>query len=103
MDLKITYYGDDFTGASAVMEVLSFAGVLTMFFMNVPDEAMLKDFPDIQAFGVAGVARSKDPAWMQANLLSVFAGLHQFNAPILHYKTCSTFDSASYRIDWTSL
>jgi len=96
MDLKITYYGDDFTGASAVMEVLSFAGVPTMLFMNVPDEAMLKDFPDIQAFGVAGVARSKDPAWMQANLPSVFAGLHQFNAPILHYKTCSTFDSAPH-------
>ena len=96
MNLKITYYGDDFTGASAVMEVLSFAGIPTMLFMDVPDESMLADFPDIQAFGVAGVARSRDPEWMQANLPSMFSALHQFDAPILHYKTCSTFDSAPH-------
>ena len=57
MNLKITDYGDDFTGASAVMEVLSFAGIPTMLFMDVPDESMLADFPDIQAFGVAGVRK----------------------------------------------
>ena len=96
MNLKITYYGDDFTGASAVMEVLSFAGIPTMLFMDVPEQSMLKNFPEIQAFGVAGVARSKDPEWMQEKLPSMFAALHQFGAPILHYKTCSTFDSAPH-------
>lgn len=96
MNLKITYYGDDFTGASAVMEVLSFAGIPTMLFMDVPDESVLADYPDIQAFGVAGVARSRDPEWMQTNLPSMFSALHQFGAPILHYKTCSTFDSAPH-------
>ncbi len=32
----LTFYGDDFTGSTAVMEVLSFAGVPTMLFMEPP-------------------------------------------------------------------
>ncbi|SMX27918.1 hypothetical protein TRP8649_02030 [Pelagimonas phthalicica] len=92
----ITYYGDDFTGASAVMEVLSFAGIPTMLFMDVPNAEVLADYPDVQAIGVAGIARSKDPDWMQQNLPPVFAALDALGAPILHYKTCSTFDSAPH-------
>lgn len=90
----ITYYGDDFTGASAVMEVLSFAGIPTMLFMDVPNAGVLADYPDVQAIGVAGIARSKDPDWMQQNLPPVFAALDALGGSILHYKTCSTFDSA---------
>lgn len=92
----ITYYGDDFTGASAVMEVLSFAGVATMLFMQTPDKRMLEAYPDVRAIGVAGIARSKDPTWMEENLPSVFESLDRFQAPIMHYKTCSTFDSAQH-------
>ena len=39
----LTFYGDDFTGSTAVMEVLSFAGVPTMVFMEVPAPNILKD------------------------------------------------------------
>ena len=92
----ITYYGDDFTGASAVMEVLSFAGIPTILFMNTPDEEDLVDYPHIRAIGVAGVARSKDPTWMQNNLPPIFEALDRLGAPIMHYKTCSTFDSAPH-------
>lgn len=91
---RLTFYGDDFTGSSAVMEVLSFAGVPTMLFMEAPTPDILTQYPDLQAIGVAGIARSKDPAWMQDHLPSVFQALKQFGAPVSHYKTCSTFDSA---------
>ncbi len=90
----LTFYGDDFTGSSAVMEVLSFAGVPTMLFMEPPEPDILSQYPDLQAIGVAGVARSKDPAWMNANLPPVFEAFKHFGAPVSHYKTCSTFDSS---------
>ena len=90
----LTFYGDDFTGSSAVMEVLSFAGIPTVLFMDVPDRDFLRSFPEAQVVGVAGVARSKDPAWMREHLPPVFEGLKRLGAPLTHYKVCSTFDSA---------
>lgn len=90
----VTFYGDDFTGSSAVMEVLSFAGAPAMLFMEPPDRETLADFPDLKAVGVAGVARSKDPEWMRAELPAVFEALKALGAPVAHYKVCSTFDSA---------
>ena len=90
----LTFYGDDFTGSTAVMEVLSFAGVETMLFMEAPGPHILKKYPDLQAIGVAGIARTKDPTWMKANLPGIFSKLKQFGAPVSHYKTCSTFDSS---------
>lgn len=90
----LTFYGDDFTGSSAVMEVLSFAGVPTMLFTQAPDEAMLARYPGMQAIGVAGVARSQSPDWMRATLPPIFAALKSTGSPLLHYKVCSTFDSS---------
>ncbi len=90
----LTFYGDDFTGASAVMEVLSFAGLRTMLFLNPPSKADLAKYPGLQAVGVAGVARSQNPDWMRANLPPVYRALDQLGAPVLHYKVCSTFDSS---------
>jgi len=90
----LTFYGDDFTGSSAVMEVLGFAGIPTMLFLEAPDADVLARFPGLQAVGVAGVARSKDPAWMRAQLPKVFEGLKKLGAPLMHYKVCSTFDSS---------
>ena len=90
----LTFYGDDFTGSTAVMEVLSFAGIPTMLFMEPPELDVLIQYPNLQAIGVAGIARSKNPAWMKSNLPAVFERLKCFGAPLSHYKVCSTFDSA---------
>lgn len=90
----LTFYGDDFTGSTAVMEVLSFAGLPTMLFMEPPKPEILAKFPDLKAVGIAGIARSKDPAWMKQHLPEAFKALKQFAAPVSHYKVCSTFDSA---------
>ena len=91
----LTFYGDDFTGSSAVMEVLSFAGIPTMLFLEPPGPDILKRYPDLKAVGVAGIARAKSPEWMRSNLPAVFKALKRLGAPLNHYKVCSTFDSSS--------
>ncbi len=76
------------------MEVLSFAGIPTMLFMNEPTPEMVQQNPEIRAIGIAGIARSKDPDWMRGNLPSAFNALKSLDAPVVHYKVCSTFDSS---------
>ena len=68
----LTFYGDDFTGSSAVMEVLAFAGVPTVMFLGVPDVALLARFANMRAIGIAGIARSQTPAWMDRELPPLF-------------------------------
>ncbi len=90
----ISFYGDDFTGSSAVMEVLSFAGIETMLFLDLPSEEMLQKYSGLKAVGVAGIARTKSDSWMRDHLPPIFKGLKKLGAPLVHYKVCSTFDSA---------
>jgi uncharacterized protein YgbK (DUF1537 family) len=92
----LTFYGDDFTGSSAVMEVLAFAGIPTTMFLDVPSPERLAKRAGIAAIGIAGISRSRGPAWMDAELPRFFRALKAIGAPILHYKTCSTFDSAPH-------
>lgn len=92
----LAFYGDDFTGSGATMEVLTFAGVPTVLFLEPPAPADLARFPGTRAVGLAGDARTRDPAWMRAELPGLFARLRALGAPILHYKLCSTLDSAPH-------
>jgi len=94
--LLLTYYGDDYTGSSAVMEVMTFAGLPTVMFLDVPTPAQLANFQGYRAIGVAGISRSQNPAWMEEHLPHIFRELGKLGAPIAHYKTCSTFDSAPH-------
>jgi 3-oxoisoapionate kinase len=94
--LLVTWYGDDFTGASAVLEVLTLAGLPSVLFLEIPTAALLEKFSDYRGLGIAGVARSKSPKWMETHLPPVFQTLAQWAAPIAHYKICSTFDSAPH-------
>ncbi|MBS9718088.1 four-carbon acid sugar kinase family protein [Pseudohalocynthiibacter aestuariivivens] len=90
----VAWYGDDFTGASAVMEVLSFAGLPSMLFLQPPTEAQLTPFPGIKGIGVASTARAQSPEWMDTQLSDIFSRLKALNPAILHYKVCSTLDSS---------
>ncbi|MDP0929339.1 four-carbon acid sugar kinase family protein [Paracoccus onubensis] len=89
----VTWFGDDFTGSAAVMEVLAFAGLPSVLFTDIPSSGMLARFADCRGIGIASTARSHDPGWMEANLPAPLRFLHGLGAPILHYKICSTFDS----------
>lgn len=90
----IAWYGDDFTGAAAVMEVLSFAGLPSILFLDPPSPEQVARFGQMRGIGIAGTARSESPQWMQAELPTMFAALRKTGAPLLHYKICSTLDSA---------
>ena len=90
----LTWYGDDFTGAAATMEVMSFAGLPAVLFFDIPTDAQLARFANYRGIGIAGVARSKTPDWMDANLPDIYRSLAAVGAPLAHYKFCSTLDSS---------
>jgi uncharacterized protein YgbK (DUF1537 family) len=92
----VAFYGDDYTGSSAAMEALTFAGLPTILFLEPPTPERLAAAVQFRGIGIAGVARSKDPAWMERNLPPIFDILAGIGAPISHYKVCSTFDSAPH-------
>ena len=93
-NLLLSYYCDDLTGSTDVMEALELGGVPTVLFMRQPDEAMLAQFAHCRAIGLAGTSRSETPQWMDTHLESAFVWLKTLNAALCHYKVCSTFDSS---------
>jgi uncharacterized protein YgbK (DUF1537 family) len=92
--LLLSYYGDDLTGSTDVMEALSSRGAPTVLFMQPPTPSQLAKFSDARAIGLAGSSRSESPAWMEENLTRAFTWLKSLDAGLCHYKVCSTFDSS---------
>lgn len=92
--LALAYYGDDFTGSTDVMEVLTWAGLPSVLFLQPPTKEQLLRFPDARVIGIAGDSRSRSPEWMTENLPAVFNSLRTYGAPLNQYKVCSTFDSS---------
>ena len=88
------FYGDDFTGSTDVLEQCAEGGVPAVLFLREPDAALRARFPDARAIGLAGDSRSRSPDWMDDHLPRAFASLA--DAAIIHYKTCSTFDSSPH-------
>lgn len=92
--LLVAWYGDDFTGSAAVMEVLTFAGLPSVLFFDPPTPAELARFTGLRGIGIASTARAHGPAWMDRTLPPAFETLRALGAPITHYKMCSTLDSS---------
>ena len=90
----VAWYGDDYTGSAACMEVLTFAGLPSVLFLDPPTPEQTQRFSDMRGIGLAGTARSQTPAWMDKELPSIFAWLKSNDAQINHYKICSTLDSS---------
>ncbi|MBU6152459.1 MAG: four-carbon acid sugar kinase family protein [Chloroflexi bacterium] len=96
-DLVLSFYGDDFTGATDVMEVLEQCGVPTVLFLEPPTPDRLAEVPGVRAVGVAGISRTMTRAQMDEHLAPRLAAIRALRAPLFHYKVCSTFDSAPDR------
>lgn len=92
----VAFLGDDFTGSAATMEVLTFAGLPSVLYLTTPTPEQTKRFVNMRGIGIATTARSQKPEWMAEHLPKQFAYLHETKAPILHYKICSTLDSAPH-------
>ncbi|NVK35208.1 MAG: four-carbon acid sugar kinase family protein [Rhodobacteraceae bacterium] len=92
----VAWYGDDFTGSAAVMEALSFGGLPSVLFLDIPTLEQLQRFQGLRGIGIASTARSHGNDWMDINLPAAFEWLAGLRAPITHYKVCSTLDSAPH-------
>ena len=103
--LLLSFYGDDFTGSTDVVEALAVNGIPTALFLAPPDVETVQRFRlkrnisqagdgSLRAFGVAGTGRSMSPEQMQEELPPIFRGILAHSAPLFHYKICSTFDSS---------
>jgi uncharacterized protein YgbK (DUF1537 family) len=92
--LLLAFYGDDFTGSTDALEQLMLSGIRAVLFIKPPMQAQLKQFPKLQAIGVAGMTRALAPAAMKKELDPALKKLKQLGARHIHYKVCSTFDSS---------
>jgi uncharacterized protein YgbK (DUF1537 family) len=92
--LRLSFYGDDFTGSTDAMESLALGGVRTVLFTDPPTPQQLAQYDGMEAFGIAGMTRSMPPDEMERTLRPAFAAMKQCGAPMVHYKVCSTFDSS---------
>jgi uncharacterized protein YgbK (DUF1537 family) len=92
----VVYYGDDFTGATDTLGTAARAGLRALLFLKTPDAARLERTGPLDVLGIAGAARAMTPQEMQLELAPVAALFRSLGARVLHYKTCSTFDSAPH-------
>ena len=96
---RLGWYGDDFTGATDTLAALAKAGQRALLFLDVPDVARLGEAQrdaggPLDAVGIAGAARSMAPEAMRAELEPVGRFFAALGVAVMHYKCCSTFDSA---------
>lgn len=94
MSPRLAWYGDDFTGAAAVAEVLSLAGISAALFLRIPTDAERARLGPLDAVGLAGTARAEAPGWLDAHLPGILGWMWGLDADLIHYKICSTLDSA---------
>jgi len=101
-DIFLSFYGDDFTGSTDVMESLHLQGIPAALFLAPPTPEEVETFrlktsdEQIQAFGVAGVSRTLSPEQMDVELPPIFEEISRIPSDFFHYKICSTFDSAPH-------
>jgi uncharacterized protein YgbK (DUF1537 family) len=91
---QYAFYGDDFTGATDTLAHLARAGLRTMLLLAPPDAARLRKLGPLDAIGVAGAARTMSPDEQRVELTNVGQAFAELGVRVMHYKVCSTFDSA---------
>lgn len=93
---RVCWYGDDFTGATDTLAEVARAGLRSLLFLGVPTPAQLRRTGPLDAIGIAGAARAMAPPEMETELRAVGRFMAGTGARVLHYKCCSTFDSAPH-------
>jgi uncharacterized protein YgbK (DUF1537 family) len=90
----LLFYGDDFTGATDALATAARCGLRSLLLLAPPNDSQLAAIGELDCLGIAGAARSMGPAEMADELAPVAALARRLQPRVLHYKTCSTFDSA---------
>lgn len=88
---RYAFVGDDFTGATDTLATLTRAGLRARLFLQVPDRAGVSG---LDAFGVATEARGLGNDALRDLADGIGAALADHAPDVVHYKICSTFDSA---------
>lgn len=93
--ILLSFYADDFSGATATAEALTDSGIPTLVFTEPPTVSTLeKRFSLAKAVGIAGVARSLPVDKLETVLIPILEKMREYTAPVILYKVCSTFDSS---------
>jgi uncharacterized protein YgbK (DUF1537 family) len=90
------WYGDDFTGSTDTLATLAERGFRALLFLRQPNETQLAAAGTLDAIGIAGASRAMTPEAIGTELTEIgrfFAGQ---GVGLMHYKCCSTFDSAPH-------
>lgn len=94
-DLRVAFYGDDFTGSVDVLLQLSRAGWRSRLLLGLPDAAALERAAEgVDAVGIAGIARSLPTEELDAEVRPALEALAALGPRIVQYKACSTADSS---------
>jgi len=87
------FIGDDFTGASDTLATLAERDWSTRLFLETSALAAA-GADELDAAGFATELRSLSPAEITAQLNRLLPAISALSPAIIHYKVCSTFDSA---------
>ncbi|WP_417277083.1 four-carbon acid sugar kinase family protein [Castellaniella sp.] len=93
-DLKLVFYADDFTGATDTLATVARAGLRAILFLRLPTDAQRAALGPQDCLGIAGASRAMSCRQLQAELSRVADCIASWCPPVVHYKTCSTFDSS---------
>lgn len=92
---RFGWYGDDFTGATDTLATWSEHGYRALLFLREPTAAQLAVAGPLDAIGFAGATRAMSPAAAKIELDKAGCIFAALDVELLHYKCCSTFDSAT--------
>lgn len=90
------WFGDDFTGATDTLATLAERGFKALLFLGLPTPEQLAAAGPLDAVGIAGATRAMAPAEMTPVLSAAGRFLADLGVKLMHYKCCSTFDSAPH-------
>jgi uncharacterized protein YgbK (DUF1537 family) len=90
------WYGDDFTGSTDTLATLAERGFRALLFLREPNETQLAAAGLLDAIGIAGATRAMTPEAITAELTEIGGFFAKQGVGMMHYKCCSTFDSAPH-------
>lgn len=90
------WYGDDFTGSTDTLATLAERGFRALLFLRQPNETQLAAAGPLDAIGIAGATRAMTPEAITAELTEIGGFFAKQGVGMMHYKCCSTFDSAPH-------
>ncbi|WP_019998841.1 four-carbon acid sugar kinase family protein [Aureimonas ureilytica] len=88
------WFGDDFTGATDTLATINERGHRAFLFLGVPDAAHLSAAGPLDAVGIASATRSMGSSELRTAVEPAGNFFRALGVRLVHYKCCSTFDSA---------